>query len=138
MQKSLRLVALVGCVLSADGYARTVKNSAPGQDYQTATVVSVEKHETPSNYVGDNPSDRPLQARSFAYEVGIRMDCNVYGGLYQSAIHYLPIYFAPDQSVDVRLRKHVMYVSLPYHAWDVELGIVRRRRIKSGSCAGVS
>ena len=104
------------------------------QGYQTATVISVEKQESPSNHAGDNPADRPLQARNYAYAIGIRLDCNVFVGLYQSAINYLPADFAPNKTVDVRLRKHVMYVSLPYHDWDVEMGILSHRRIRSESC----
>jgi hypothetical protein len=119
-------------VLLAYLHAKTPSDVEQG--YQTATVVSVDKYETPSNYVGDNPVDHPLQGRSYAYQIGIRLDCNVYVGLYQSAINYLPADFAPNKTVDVRMRKHVMYVSLPYNDWDVKMGIVSHRRIKNESC----
>ena len=102
--------------------------------YQTATVVSVEKHLSESNYVGGSLSDAPLQARNYSYDIGIRLDCNIYVGLYQSPIHYLPSDFAPNKTVGVRLQKHVMYVSLPYSDWDVKMGIVSHRRIKNESC----
>ena len=36
-----------------------------------ATVVSVESRAIPSNYLGDNPSDAPLQAEVYSYEIGI-------------------------------------------------------------------
>ena len=67
------------------------------QGYQAATVISVEKYQPVSNYLGDNPADAPLQAREYAYDIGIRLDCNVYVGRYQSAINYLPSGFAPNQ-----------------------------------------
>jgi hypothetical protein len=136
MRKSLMLLALLFGVLLVCLNAKTTRDVEQG--YQTATVVSVEKYETPSNYVGDNPADAPLQSRNYAYEIGIRMDCNVYVGLYQSAINYLPADFAPNKTVDVRMRKHVMYVSLPYNDWDLKMGIVSHRRIKDESCPASS
>ena len=136
MKKSLMLLALVFGFLLACLNAKTKPDVEQG--YQTATVVSVDKYETHSNYVGDNPADAPLQARNYAYQIGIRLDCNVYVGLYQSAINYLPADFAPNKTVDVRMRKHVMYVSLPYNDWDVKMGIVSHRRIKDESCPASS
>jgi len=136
MRKSLMLLALVFGVLLVCLNAKTTRDVEQG--YQTATVVSVEKYETPSNYVGGDPTDAPLQARNYAYEIGIRLDCNVYVGLDQSAIHYLPADFAPNKTVDVRMRKHVIYVSLPDSDWDVKMGIVSHRRIKDESCPASS
>jgi hypothetical protein len=129
MRMSLILLTLVFGVLSPRVQGRTPKDV-----YHTALVVSVEKHETPSNYAGDNPADAPLQARDYAYEIGIRLDCNVYVGLYQSAMNYLPSDFAPGKTVEVRVRKHVIYVTLPYSDWDVKMGILRHRRIKNETC----
>jgi hypothetical protein len=136
VRKNLMLLALVFGVSLVCLNAKTKRDVDQG--YQTATVVSVEKYETPSNYVGDNPVDAPLQSRNYAYEIGIRLDCNVYVGLYESAFHYLPADFAPNKTVDVRMRKHVMYVSLPYSDWDVKLGIVSHRRMKNESCLASS
>lgn len=126
------LVALVSGVLLIYLHAKT--RGDDGQGYQTATVVSVEKHETSSNYIGSNPADSPLQSRNYAYEIAVRLDCDVYVGLYQSAIHYLPSDFAPNKTIDVRLQKHIMYVSLPYSDWGVKMGILSHRRIKNESC----
>ncbi|MGA8153969.1 MAG: hypothetical protein WB952_23665 [Terriglobales bacterium] len=133
MRKSLWLVILGFGVCPFE--AHTTASSDVHQGYQPAVVVSVVKHETPSNYIGGNPADGPLQARNYAYEIGIRLDCDVYVGLYQSAVHYLPSGFAPNNRVDVRLRKHVMYVSLPFDDWDVKMGILSHRRIKNESCS---
>jgi len=132
MNKVLMLLALVSGVLLLYVHAKTSGDVEQG--YQTATVVSVEKHETSSNYIGGNPADSPLQARNYAYEIGLQMDCDVYVGLYQSATNYLPSDFARNKTVDVRLRKHVLYISLPYSDWDVKMGILRHRRIKNESC----
>jgi hypothetical protein len=136
LTKSLMVLAFVLGVLLINLRAAASDEAEPG--YQTATVTSVEKHETPSSYVGDNPADRPLQARNYAYEIGIRLDCYVYVGLYQSAINYLPSDLALNKTVDVRLRKHIMYISLPDSDWDVKMGILRHRRIKNESCPAKS
>jgi hypothetical protein len=132
MRKSLMLLALVFGVLLVCVNAKTTRDVDQG--YQTATVVSVEKHQASPNYIGGNPTDSPLQSRDYAYEVGIRLDCDVYVGLYQSATNYLPADFAPNKTVDVRLRKHVLYVSLPYSDWDVKMGILTHRRIRNEPC----
>ena len=132
MKKSLILscIALGGLLICLHANAKpNVK-----QGYQTATVVSVEKHETPSNYVGDNPTDAPLQADDYSYDIGIRVECNVFVGRYESATNYLPSVFAPKHQVDVRLEKHVMFVSLPFSDREVKMGIVWHRRMKDEGC----
>jgi hypothetical protein len=102
--------------------------------YRTATVVSVKKHVSASNYAGDNPSDAPLQARNYSYDIGIRLNCNVYVGRYEFPTRYLPSVFAPHQEVDVRLHKHIMYVSLPFSDEEVKMGIVGHRRVNDEVC----
>jgi hypothetical protein len=105
--------------------------------YQTATVVSVDKHVSQSNYIG-SPSDAPLQAEDYSYDIGIRLNCNIYVGRYESATNYLPSVFSPKRSVDVRLQKHVMYVSLPESDREVKMGIVGHSRVKEEGCAANS
>jgi|HubBroStandDraft_6_1064221.scaffolds.fasta_scaffold108205_2 hypothetical protein len=132
MKKNLILSGIVlgALLICLQAYANpTVK-----QGYQTATVVSVEKHETPSNYVGDNPMDAPMQVESYSYDIGIRLDCNVFFGRYESATDYLPSAFAPNHQVDVRLQKHIMYVSLPSGDREVKMGIVGHQRVKNEGC----
>jgi hypothetical protein len=102
--------------------------------YEAATVVSVDKHVTPSNYVGGSPSDAPLQAEDYSYDVGIRLNCNIYVGRYESATDYLPAVFAPNHMVDVRMDKHVLYVSLPEGDRVVKMGIVSHKRLTEQAC----
>jgi hypothetical protein len=134
MRKTLVLSAVACGVLLICLHARAKQTTAIEDGYQTATVVSVNKHVFASNYVGDNPSDAPLQARDYSYDIGIRLNCNVYVGRYESATRYLPTIFAPNHEVDVRLRKHILYVSLPLSDEDVQLGIVGRSRVKDEVC----
>ena len=105
------------------------------QPYEAATVISVDRFQPVSNYLGENPADAPLRAREYSYDIGIRLACNIYVGRYESAINYLPSAFARNQIVDVRLQKHILYVSLPDSDWDVKMGIVSRRRVRDESCA---
>jgi hypothetical protein len=138
MKKILILLAVVCGVLLIPIHARTKRTTSTEAGYQVATVVSVKKHVSASNYAGDNPSDAPLQARDYSYDIGIRLNCNVYVGRYESAIRYLPSVFSLDHHVDVRLRKHVMFVSLPFNDEEVMMGIVGHRRVKDEVCAGTS
>jgi hypothetical protein len=107
------------------------------QGYEAATVVSVDRFQPASNYLGENPADAPLRAREYAYDIGIRLACDIYVGRYESAINFLPSAFARNQIVDVRLQKHVLYISLPDSDWDVKMGIVSHRRVRDESCTAM-
>lgn len=127
------LLTGVACMVLLISLHAHVKQTTEG-GYQIATVVSVTKHASASNYTGGNPVDAPLQAREYAYDIAIRLNCNVYIGRYESATRYLPSVFAPDHELDVRLRKHTLYVSLPFSDEEVMMGIVGRRRVKDEAC----
>jgi hypothetical protein len=135
MTKTIGLQSVTLAVLLVSLHAHAKQRTATEEGYQTATVVSVTRHASASNYAGDNPSDAPLQARDYSYDIGIRLNCNLYVGRYESAIKYLPSAFAPHHEVDVRLHKHIMYVSLPFSDEEVMMGIVAHRRVKDEVCA---
>jgi hypothetical protein len=107
MKNTFVLFVLVCGVLITSGYAATKAG------YQPATVVSVESRAIPSNYVGDNPSDAPSQAEVYSYDIAILVGGTVYRASYDFAFAELPSAFAPNQSVQVNLQKHVMDVELP-------------------------
>jgi hypothetical protein len=134
MKKEWLMPGLAYGVLLISLHAGAKQPAALDDGYQTATVVSVTKHVSASNYVGDNPSDAPLQAPDYSYDIGIRLNCNIYVGRYESAIKYLPSVFAPNHEVDVRLHKHIMYVSLPFSDDEVMMGIVHHSRVKDEAC----
>jgi hypothetical protein len=127
----LSAVASVGLLCSVNAHAKPATENG----HQPATVVSVKKHVSASNYAGSNPSDAPLQAPGYAYDIGIRLNCNLYVGRYESAIKYLPSAFAPGHEVDVRLHKHIMYISLPVNDEEMMLGIVSHKRVNDEMCA---
>jgi hypothetical protein len=127
MKETLILLLLLSGGLLTCAHAKTT------QQFQSATVVSVDTHETPSNYVGDNPMDAPLQADVHSYDIGIRVDCTVYTVRYESGLDYLPSVFTPNHAVDIGLGKHVMNIALP-GSRDVKLGIVYRHPAKDSTC----
>lgn len=128
MKKFLILLALICCALVALVYADTKGN------YQQATVVKVDKYDTASVFGGGNPSDAPSQPEVFAYDIGLKVNCDVYVGRYQSAFDYLPPIFAANHAVDVRVQKHILYVSLPDSDREVKMGVVGHSRSKDGTC----
>lgn len=129
MKNTLVLFALVSGMLMTNGYA------ASKAGYQPATVVSVESRAIPSNYAGDNPSDAPLQAQVFSYEIGILVGGTVYRASYDSAFDELPSAFAANHSVQVNLQKHVMNVEVPGDR-TLQMAIESRSSVKSMSSSG--
>jgi hypothetical protein len=132
MKKTMMVSGLMLSALLV--YLRADTKRESKDQYQTATVVSVDKHVSESNYVGGSPSDAPLQAEDYSYDIGTRLNCNIYIGRYESATDYLPSPFSPTHSVDVRLQKHIMYVNLPHSDREVKMGIVGHSRVKEQSC----
>jgi hypothetical protein len=135
MKKLLMVSGLMLSALLVDLHADTTRE--PKDHYQTGTIVSVDRHVSESNYVDGSPSDAPLPAEDYSYDIGIRLNC-IYIGRYESATDYLPSVFSPKPSVDVRLQKHVMCVSLPESDREVKRSIVVHRRVKEEGCAANS
>jgi len=126
MNKILLPLVLVSAVLLVCLQASAKRDVNTG--YQTATVVSV------NAYLPSNDESDVLVADAYVYDIGIRLGCDVYVGRYQSAIDYLPSVFAPNHEVDVRLEKHVLYVSLPSRDSEVKMGIVGHKHAKEQGC----
>jgi hypothetical protein len=125
MKKNI-YVGIAALVMAPMLSASPRTNSSP---YVQGTVVDVRKHKmySPDSTIGgSNPSDAPLTARYYAYDVSVRVDCKTYVTRYETPISYLPSAFTPDQPIQVRLTKHAMYFDLPNDP-DMRLGIVRRK-----------
>jgi hypothetical protein len=99
---------------------------------QTATVISVEGHETQynSNYAGTNSSDFPLQSEIYRYDITARVGSAIYRTSYDSALAFPPSVFADNRPIQVNLRKHVMYVTVPDEG-EVRLSIENRSGVQS-------
>jgi hypothetical protein len=126
MKKILMLWVFLSCGLACLS-AETKVGTQP------ATVVSVENHETPSNYVGSNPTDAPLEAQVYAYDIGLRLDCTMYALEYLSTIDYLPAVFSPGHTVNVEPQKHFMYVEVPGRG-EMRLEVRGRKQVRDTSC----
>jgi hypothetical protein len=86
----------------------TTLHAKPNNDYQSATVVSVESNPA----AADNAtSDAPLRADTYSYNVGIRLGDVVYQATYDSL--FASPAFAANQPVQVDLKHNLMYVTLP-------------------------
>ena len=131
MKQSLAIagIFLVAGTVSIHAQGRKQKN----ESYQPGVVVTVQKYQPASLYYG-SPTDAPLRATEYDYDIGIRVNCNVYLGRYQSAIPYLPSSFVPNHSVEVLEHKHILYVSMPEIGRKVKMGIVGHKRIKNDGC----
>jgi hypothetical protein len=124
VRRNLCIAALFSIVPALYG-----AESGRSSPYVQGVVVHVQKQKvySPGSTIGgSNPSDAPLTSRYFAYEVSVRIDCKTYIGRYETPFNYLPSAFTPDQPIQVRLTKHVMYFDLPNDP-DMRMGIVRRK-----------
>jgi len=74
MDELLRPRSRLSCPAALAAYANEPEETA----YQTAMVVAVDTVAAESNYVGVSPTDAPLGPQTYAYDVRIRLNCNVY------------------------------------------------------------
>lgn len=86
----------------------TTVHATTNNDYQSATVVSVQSNPAAAEAA---TSDAPLRADTYSYNIGIQLGDVVYLATYDSAFA-LPV-FAANQPVQVDLKHNVMYVALP-------------------------
>jgi hypothetical protein len=111
--------------------------SANGQSkqFQEGTIVNVEKQDvaTPPVREGADPVRTPLQSHYYLYNVSVQLNCDVYVGRYQSELDDLPSALSPHNSVQVRVKKRVMYLNFPGDT--VEMKIVHHQVSHEGACA---
>jgi hypothetical protein len=109
---------------------------ATGQAKQSndGTIVSVQKQDvaTPPVRAGANPDHTPLQSHYYRYNVSVQLNCDVYVGRYESELDDLPSVLSPNNSVPVRLEKHVMYLDFPGDS--VKMQIVHHKVSADGAC----
>ena len=109
MKRTLSLIAVLLPLVLVYVHANAKTTQA---GYEPATVVSVDKRASYATSI-DSPTDAPLQSETYSY---------------------LPSVFAPNHKVDVRLEKHLMYVSLPETDRIVKMGIVSHKHLKDNAC----
>jgi hypothetical protein len=126
MKTNLILFVLVPGVLM------TCMHASTNTEYQSETVISVGRHAIPSNSDDGDPSDAPLQSQVYSYDIGIRIGGTVYRTSYVSAFDDLPTVFIANHSVQVNLKRHILYVELPGER-AVQMAIESRSGVKSVS-----
>jgi hypothetical protein len=119
MKKTLWLFAFVSGLL-------TSMHAATKNGDQSATVVNVGIHHVHSDLSNPSSLDLPLQPEIYSYDIDIRVGSTVYRTRYDSALDYLPAAFTGNHPLQVNLKNHAMYVTLP--------GDRRARLIVEGRC----
>ena len=109
------------------------KTSQPNSNAE-GTVVRIEKVDTAPAFVGSNPSDAPLAApETYTYDVVVRVNCATYLGRYENWYDYLPATLSTNKKIDVRLKRGMMYVAVPYQR-QLKLQIVARHVLNNQTC----
>ena len=100
--------------------------------FQKAVVIRVDRSQPTLPY-RRRIADSPPPPSEYDFEVELRMGCQVYVGLHQSAINYLPGVIAADETVDVSMDKHVMRVRV-LEGREITFEITRHYRASPASC----
>jgi hypothetical protein len=120
---------LAGMLAFANAFAKESKL----KQYVEGAVVRVDKHESQANVSGQNPSDAPLaDPETYAYDVAVHVNCGTYVGRYQSWYDFVPSVLTPNQEIQLRLTRSVMYVDVPNQK-ELELPIVSKH-VERGPC----
>jgi len=117
-------------------FAQTIPDKKA--NYQNATVVSVNKHNSVSNYASGDSVDAPLRAADNSYDISIRLNCDLYVGRYRSSINFVPPEVSANQPVQVLMQGHVMYVTYPNQSRQMKMGIVSHKHVTDGGCSSKS
>ncbi|MBZ5547105.1 MAG: hypothetical protein LAO22_03945 [Acidobacteriia bacterium] len=130
MKKIVIVSAILASLLSVVcAFAKESKT----KQYVEGTVVRVDQHERHENASGQNPSDAPLaDPETYAYDVAVHVNCGTYVARYQSWYDFVPSVFSPNQKIQLRLTRSVMYVNVPNQK-ELELPIVSKH-VERGSC----
>ncbi|MBZ5682909.1 MAG: hypothetical protein LAO24_22685 [Acidobacteriia bacterium] len=97
--------------------------------YESGKIVSVQKLASDATSFLGSPSDAPLQASIFVYEVSIRVDDSILTARYESGIDYLPASLMSGRSVKIRTEGHRVYFKEP-SLEDFEFTVVSHERVR--------
>jgi hypothetical protein len=108
--------------------------SGQSKQAQEATIMSIQQEDviTPLVRTGASPVRTPLESHYSLYTISVRLNCTEYVGRYETELDDLPSALAPNNSVPVRLEKHVMYLDFPGDS--VRMKIVNRNVKAEGDC----
>jgi hypothetical protein len=102
---------------------------------QQGTIVQVRKQDvsTPPVRTGADADRTPLESHYYLYNVSVRLNCDIYVGRYESELNDLPSELSANNSVPVRLQKHMMYLDLQGDT--VKMRIVHHQVSDEAACA---
>src|SRR6266576_5073115 len=128
----IRLCVSILAIVSAVTVTYAVGQS---KQPQQGTIVNVQKQDvaTPPVRTGADADRTPLQSHYYLYNVSVRLNCDVYVGRYESELDDLPSVLSANNSVPVRLQKHMMYLDLPGDP--VKMRIVHHKVSDEAACA---
>lgn len=81
--------------------------------YKSATVVSLKSHMMPADFIGGVIQGVIPQPQEYFYDVGIRLDCSLYIGRYESSTFQSAASFALNNMVKVRMNDGQMILTSP-------------------------
>jgi hypothetical protein len=97
--------------------------------YESGKIVSVRRLVPDMSSFRGSPSDAPLQASVFTYELSLRVGDSILVARYESGIDYLPATLQPGTSVKIRIKDHRVYLKEP-SAEDLEFSVVSHQRLR--------
>jgi hypothetical protein len=130
VKKTLVVFAILASMLAVlSAFAKESKI----KQYFEGTIIRVDRHEGRELVGGQNPSDAPLaDPETFAYDISVHVNCGTYVGRYQNWYDYVPSLFTPNQKIQLRLSRSLMYVEVPNQK-ELELPIVSKH-VERGPC----
>lgn len=135
MKGFLAAILLCGCTVPAFG----ALPPAVSDGFEPGEVLRIKQQQAQAplfQFGSGNPADAPLASRYYSYEVAVRVNCAIYTGRYDSAVHYLPAALRARNVISVQVTKHHMYFNLPgYQQW--VMNIVHRKMDKQGCKSSV-
>jgi hypothetical protein len=118
------LLFLVVLVTVTTASAAPLRNAC-----ESGKIVSVRKLAADVTSFLGSPSDAPLQASAFVYEVRVRVDDSILVARYESAIDHLPASLMPGKSVKIRTEHHRVFFTEPCLK-DFEFTVVSHQRLR--------
>jgi hypothetical protein len=80
---------------------------------ESGKIISVRRLASDATSFLGSPSDAPLQASTFVYEVSVRVGDSILVARYESGIDYLPASLMSGKSVKIRTEDHRVYFKEP-------------------------
>jgi len=104
---------------------------------ESGKIVSVRKLASDATPFLGSPSDAPLQASIFVYEVSVRVDDTILVARYESEIDYLPASLMSGKSVKIHTEDHRICFKEP-SLEDFEFTVVSHERLRGRHVRDIS